>query len=218
MVVVVRMVLGGGSALTGRVGRPSTPGLAVVAAASLAVAQLDEGVGRSHPQLGSEGGVVGSPVGNEGPWAWSRPRFLARLCHNPDLTANAVVAPVSPPWLAGPACRRGDAWLGGTMTGMRLADKVLVHQVHPVKIGADITASTVSNVLLWRGQPKAAVAVRILLSVAGSAAVISMADLGALAKTRRGQYVLEHIWCYPTTVRRTSPIQVRASGGPWRCC
>ena len=79
------------------------------------------------------------------------------------------------------------------MTGMRLADKVLVHQVHPVKIGADVTASTVSNVLLWRGQPKAAVAVRILLSVAGSAAVISMADLGALAKTRRGQYVLEHM-------------------------
>jgi hypothetical protein len=38
MVVVVRMVFGGGSALTGRVGRPSTPGLAVVAAASLAVA------------------------------------------------------------------------------------------------------------------------------------------------------------------------------------
>ena len=67
--VAVRMVLGGGSALTGRVGRHSTAGLAGVAAARLAFAQLDERVGRSHPQLGREGGVVGDPVGQQGPWA-----------------------------------------------------------------------------------------------------------------------------------------------------
>ncbi len=79
------------------------------------------------------------------------------------------------------------------MAGMRLADKVLVHQVHPAKIGADVTASMVSNVMLWRGHPKTAVAVRILVSVAGSAAVLGLADLDALAKTRRGQYVLEHM-------------------------
>ena len=53
------------------------------------------------------------------------------------------------------------------MAGMRLADKVLVHQVHPAKIGADVTASMVSNVLLWKGRPRAAIAARILLSVAG---------------------------------------------------
>ena len=87
----------------------------------------------------------------------------------------------------------GDAWLGATMAGMRLADKVLVHQAHPAKIGADVTASMVSNVLLWRGRPKIAVAARILVSVAGSAAVLSMANLDTLAKTRRGQYVLEHM-------------------------
>jgi hypothetical protein len=79
VVVVVRMVFRGGAALTGRVGRHSTAGLAVVAAASLVVAQLDEGVGRSHPQLGSKGGVVGGPVGKEGPGAWSRPRLLTGL-------------------------------------------------------------------------------------------------------------------------------------------
>jgi len=56
--VAVRMVFRGVAALTGRIGRHSTARLAVVAAASLAVAQLDEGVGHSHPQLGSEGGVV----------------------------------------------------------------------------------------------------------------------------------------------------------------
>ena len=66
--VMVRMILGGGSALTGRVSRHSTARLAVVAAARLALAQLDEGVGRSHPQLDGEGGVVGNPVGQQGPW------------------------------------------------------------------------------------------------------------------------------------------------------
>lgn len=92
--VVVRVVLGGGSALTGRVGRHSTARLAVVAAACLALAQLDEGVGRSHPQLGSEGSVVGGPVGQQGPWAWSRPGFLFGLWHKANSTTNAVTAPV----------------------------------------------------------------------------------------------------------------------------
>jgi hypothetical protein len=94
MLVVMRMVSRGGSALTGRIGRHSTAGLAVVAAASLVLAQLDEGVGRSHPQLGSERGVVGGPVGKEGPSAWSRPRFLAGLWHNANTTTKAVAAPV----------------------------------------------------------------------------------------------------------------------------
>ena len=76
---------------------------------------------------------------------------------------------------------------------MRLADKVVVHQVHPVKIGADVTASVVSNVLLWRARPKPALAVRVLLPVAGSLAVLALADLDALAATPQGQYVLHHM-------------------------
>jgi hypothetical protein len=76
---------------------------------------------------------------------------------------------------------------------MRMADKIQVHQVHPAKIGMDVTASIVSNVLLWKAQPKPAIAVRVLLPMAGSAAVLSLAGLDALAKTRRGQYVLEHM-------------------------
>ena len=80
------------------------------------------------------------------------------------------------------------------MAGMQLADKVLVHQVHPAKVGADATASLISNVLLWKGgRPGIALAVRFLLPVAGSAAVLSLADLDALARTRRGRYVLAHM-------------------------
>jgi hypothetical protein len=73
------------------------------------------------------------------------------------------------------------------------AETVLVRQVHPVKIGADITASAVSDVLLWTHKPRTAATVRVLLPAAGSAAVLGLADLGALAKTRRGQYVTGHM-------------------------
>jgi hypothetical protein len=79
------------------------------------------------------------------------------------------------------------------MTSMRMADKAVVHQVHPAKIGADITASVISNALLWKGRPKAAITVRVLLPVAGSLAVLSLADLDPLASTRSGQYVLAHM-------------------------
>jgi hypothetical protein len=79
------------------------------------------------------------------------------------------------------------------MISMRLADKAVVHQVHPVKIGADVTASVISNALLWKGRPRPAIAVRVLLPAAGSLAVLSLADLDPLAATRPGRYVLAHM-------------------------
>jgi hypothetical protein len=92
--VVVRVIAGVRSALTGRVGRHSTAGLAVVAAAGLAPAQLEEGVGRGHPQLHREGRVVGGPVGQQGPRVWSWPGFLTGIWHNAHVTTNAARAPV----------------------------------------------------------------------------------------------------------------------------
>src|SRR6266536_94060 len=41
---------------------------------------------------------------------------------------------------------------------------------------ADVTASVVSNVLLWRAQPKGAAVIRVALPVAGSVAVLRLAD------------------------------------------
>lgn len=76
---------------------------------------------------------------------------------------------------------------------MRLAEGTLLHQVHPAKIGTDVTASIVSDILLWRAHPKTAVALRCLAPIASSAAVLSLADLDALARTRRGRYVLAHM-------------------------
>ena len=49
VVMVMRVITGRGSALTGRLGRHSTAGLAVVATAILSVADLDEIVRDHHP-------------------------------------------------------------------------------------------------------------------------------------------------------------------------
>jgi hypothetical protein len=112
LVVAVRMIICGGSALTGRIGRHSTAGLAVVAAATLVPAQLDQGIGCSHPYLRCERGVVGGPVGKR------RPRGL-EAAEIPDqgsdtqrnTTADAVIAPVRPRLRAGPARTPGPATL-----------------------------------------------------------------------------------------------------------
>ena len=76
---------------------------------------------------------------------------------------------------------------------MRMADGAVIHQVHAAKIGTDAAAAVVSNMLLWRDRPSAAMAVRLILPMAGSAAVLALADLDGLARTRRGRYVLVHM-------------------------
>lgn len=76
---------------------------------------------------------------------------------------------------------------------MRLAEGALLHQVHPAKLIADAAASIASDILLWQDQPGAAVAVRCVVPMASSAAVLGLADLDALARTRRGRYVLAHM-------------------------
>jgi hypothetical protein len=63
------------------------------------------------------------------------------------------------------------------MTGMQLADKMLLHQVHPAKITADVTAAVISNVLLWKARPRAALAVRILLPVTSVFRLKSSTDI-----------------------------------------
>jgi hypothetical protein len=76
---------------------------------------------------------------------------------------------------------------------MRLADGAAIHQVHGAKIGTDVAAAVVSNMLLWRDRRTAALVVRVILPVAGSAAVLALADLDGLSRTRRGRYVLAHM-------------------------
>jgi hypothetical protein len=78
---------------------------------------------------------------------------------------------------------------------------ILIHQVHPVKLGFDISASVISNVLLWQHHLRAGLLSRYLLPVIGSALVIRFADLDRLRYTARGRYVLEHMPPASTAMR-----------------
>ena len=96
------------------------------------------------------------------------------------------------------------------MTGVQLADKVLLHQVHYAKIAADVTASVVSDFLPWKARPKAALAVRVLLPVSVSLAVLGLADLDALATTARGRPGSRPV---RTFARESAPARQRQFSG-----
>ncbi len=72
-------------------------------------------------------------------------------------------------------------------------DRILLHQVHPLKLVADISASLISNVLLWQHRPVAGIVTRYALPVVGSAIVLSSADVEPLRDTAAGRYVLANM-------------------------
>lgn len=94
------------------------------------------------------------------------------------------------------------------------ANSVLVHQVHPVKLAFDISASVVSNVLLWRHRLRAGLVSRYLLPVAGSALVLGFADVDRMRDTPRGRYVLEHMPPASTALRLGGDTLMAV--GAWR--
>jgi hypothetical protein len=74
-----------------------------------------------------------------------------------------------------------------------LDDRVLLHQVHPVKLAADASASIISNTLLWRRQPVAGIVTRYALPMAASAIVLSSADVERIRESAAGRYVLANM-------------------------
>ncbi len=72
-------------------------------------------------------------------------------------------------------------------------EAIAVHQVHPAKLAADVSASVVSNALLWRHRLGPGLVVRFALPVLGSALVLRFADLDRLRKHPAGRYVVEHM-------------------------
>ena len=94
MVVTVAVIVMMMTARTGRIGRHSTTGLAGVPAARLALAQLDQRVGHSQPQLDAKRRVVGRPVREHRPGTWPRPALLITLCHSANTTRLTLAKPV----------------------------------------------------------------------------------------------------------------------------
>lgn len=71
-------------------------------------------------------------------------------------------------------------------------DAYLLHQVHPAKLAADISADAVSTWLMWRHRPAAALLLAHAVAALASAFLVGR-DLSGLRTTRRGRYVLSHM-------------------------
>jgi hypothetical protein len=94
------------------------------------------------------------------------------------------------------------------------AETILIHQVHPLKLAADISASILSNVLLWQRRLGPALLARYLPPVVGSALVIRFGDMDSLRRTRRARYVLEHMPPATTAIRLAGDVVMGI--GSWR--
>jgi hypothetical protein len=94
------------------------------------------------------------------------------------------------------------------------ADMILVHQVHPLKLAADVSASIVSNILLWQHRLGPALLARYLPPIVGSALVIRFGDMDALRQTRRARYVREHMPPVSTAIRLAGDVVMGI--GSWR--
>lgn len=94
------------------------------------------------------------------------------------------------------------------------AETILVHQVHPLKLAADGSASIVSNILLWQHRLGAAIFARYLPPIIGSAVALNLADMESLKRSPRGRYVLEHMPPAATAIRLGGDLVMAI--GSWR--
>ena len=83
-----------------------------------------------------------------------------------------------------------------------------------MKLGFDITASFVSNLLLWQHRLVLGLLARYVPPIVGSALVLNFADLERLRDTPRGRYALEHVPPASTALRLTGDTFMAI--GAWR--
>ncbi len=72
---------------------------------------------------------------------------------------------------------------------MDLSEKVLYHQIHPVKLAADITGSVISTYLMWHRRFGPAMLGAWVPAILGSAVVLRFADLERLKQSSFGHYI-----------------------------
>jgi hypothetical protein len=93
-------------------------------------------------------------------------------------------------------------------------DLVLLHQVHPLKLGADVSAEVISDALLWRHRLAAGLLVRFGLAIIGSSLVLSFANVERLRSSPAGAYVLAHMLPEAMAVRLAGDDLMAV--GAWR--
>jgi hypothetical protein len=94
------------------------------------------------------------------------------------------------------------------------AETILIHQVHPFKVAADVAASVVSNLLLWQHRLTPGLLARYVPPIVASALVIRFGNMDGLGRTRRARYVLEHMPPATTAIRLAGDAVMGV--GSWR--
>ena len=87
---------------------------------------------------------------------------------------------------------REDAWMD--------RETYLLHQVHPAKLAADISASIISTGLFWRGRYREGLVSALALPLVASA-LVARGDCSWLKGTAAGRYVLAHMPPWAQAVR-----------------
>ncbi len=76
------------------------------------------------------------------------------------------------------------------MTGQ---ERVLYHQIHPLKLGADWSTGALSFYLLWRHRLRAALLVQFVPAIIVSGAMVRWADLESQKQSALGRYVARYM-------------------------
>jgi hypothetical protein len=76
---------------------------------------------------------------------------------------------------------------------MTAAEKTLYHQIHPLKLGTDISFSIISLYFLWEHQLGLALCLHILPPIIASFFVIKYVNLDRQKNSAFGRYVKKHM-------------------------
>jgi hypothetical protein len=76
---------------------------------------------------------------------------------------------------------------------MTLKERVLYHQIHPLKLATDIGASIVSLYLFWQHMLAAALLVHFIPPIVVSAALLRYGSFDQQAQSPFGRYIARHM-------------------------
>jgi hypothetical protein len=89
----------------------------------------------------------------------------------------------------GTPLRLRHAYSSQERTNMNFGDKVLYHQIHPLKLATDFVASLVSLYFFWQHRLFVALILHFVLPIVASLVVIYAVDLEPQKQSAFGQYV-----------------------------
>lgn len=97
---------------------------------------------------------------------------------------------------------------------MTPGQRVLVHQIHPLKLGTDVATEIVSLPLFWRHRLRLALVVHFLPPLLASLALLRWGELEPYRGSPLGRYVLRHMTPQMQALRLAGDVVMVV--GAWR--